>query len=271
MAKWLRVNSNIDSHPKFVAAGFWGQTVVLALWRLAKEFDRYDGDITQFFNMEYLSTFLRYNDLEHIAEGMDDALTSGLVEKQEGHFFLHDWQTFQREARNYDRVKAWRERQKESVSTVIRNVPDNVTGDNSNRTEQNNTTIACAEKPRPRVPSKKASEATELLRYYHDQMVEKHNIKPVLAFGGKDHAIAKLVVNGRGLDEAKALVDAYLKLDGDIEAEGWPWALMPSRAGKLQKGRKAEARLLTADEQAALDPERAEQLQEFRKRYEGKK
>jgi hypothetical protein len=73
-----------------------------------------------------------------------------------------------------------------------------------------------------------------LLRYYYDQMVARHGVKPVVAFGGRDHAIATTVLRGRTLDDAKKLVDAYLDENGKVREEGWPWSWLPGRAAKLQ-------------------------------------
>jgi len=95
-----------------------------------------------------------------------------------------------------------------------------------------------AQKPRsPRKPSGKSKEAVELLQYYHDEMVRRHGIKPALAFGGKDLSTSKVLLSGRPLAAAKALVDAYLDQRGDVEREGWPWAWLPSKLNKLQAQR----------------------------------
>lgn len=146
MGKWYRCDSNASNHPKFIRAGFFGGSLVRICWEIAKEFDCVDGDITSFWQADFLGARSRLerepNGQELISVAMSKAIESGLIFEKEGRFFIHDWNEYQMD-NGAVRQKRYRAKRKDaekidnskSVTSPLHNVTSprvTVTPDNDN-------------------------------------------------------------------------------------------------------------------------------------------
>lgn len=135
MGKWYRADAAHPLHPKFVQAGHWGGSITRATWRIAKMFDRDDGDITPWWGPAFLIPYANMGDLpdcmELAAQGMAKALEAGLVVEAGGSYYVHGWEEHQ-PVSSTARVKAHRARKgkpahNETVTPVSGGVSRNVT------------------------------------------------------------------------------------------------------------------------------------------------
>lgn len=157
MGKWLRVDANWRQHPKARKAGFWGQVVTAAAWEIAKAFDRPAGEITQWWDAEYLAEWTRFDrskcgaGMPDIERGMRKAEDAGFIERADGKVFVHDFDEYQRDPGAAARKRKSRESKMSRVTDVTRDGCDvtmprvtsqNVTqrdGTERDGTEQNRT------------------------------------------------------------------------------------------------------------------------------------
>lgn len=113
--QWIRVDANLDDHPKAVDAGFWGVVAVQVVWRLIKRHgDR--GRLSAKYVTERHLRHVTRCDAEtalRLLSGVEDAIRSGfLVKDEDGHIEAHGWDEVQWDSTHAKRQRDYRERQK---------------------------------------------------------------------------------------------------------------------------------------------------------------
>jgi|WetSurMetagenome_2_1015567.scaffolds.fasta_scaffold19786_4 hypothetical protein len=124
MAVWVKCDANHRHHRKFLRAGFWASVVVEEAWRIAAEFGCFDGDITQHWDVEYLSHVLQVldEDLFRVEPAMQRAVDVGLIDVVDGRVLIHGWESRQSAitrgaSSSTERVRRFRDRQRAGTTT----------------------------------------------------------------------------------------------------------------------------------------------------------
>ena len=114
MGKWLRLDAQHSSHPKFEDAGHWGWSVALAAWCIAKAYDCYDGEISKWWRPKSLARWMcmepSVEGLECVSKGMVAALQARLVVQRDDGVYIHGWTEYQRDHTAAERAKRYRDK-----------------------------------------------------------------------------------------------------------------------------------------------------------------
>ena len=132
MAKWMRLDCMWRRHPKHKRAGSIGRDVTAAIWEIAKTFDVSDGDITKYWDAEYIADWLDYDDaydISRVPSAMDKVLEVGSIECNDGRYYIHNWTEYQRRAGKSERQAKYREKQRLQASTCRQKSLQASTGD----------------------------------------------------------------------------------------------------------------------------------------------
>lgn len=138
---WYKEWANSDSHPKIVAAGFWGATVFRALCRTSAEFDLNGRIPPQYMTEAYLAHRLQlapeFDSLDPddatpatvVQRGLGSAVAAGLLVRDGSVFVIDGWGERQTSATgggksNTERSRAFRSRQKEPATAPQRPATD---------------------------------------------------------------------------------------------------------------------------------------------------
>lgn len=76
-----------------------------------------------------------------------------------------------------------------------------------------------------------------LLQHYREECKRQHGVLPAIDFAGSALNHALTVLHDRSLEAARAIVTAYLALEGDVAKAGWPIGWLPSRVAQLEQAR----------------------------------
>jgi len=110
---WIKVDAELDSHPLIVKVGFWGTTVIQAVWRMCKKHGSRGVLSRHFWDAEYIAktlTAMEYQD--KIQEGMDAIVSAGMITIQEdGRIKIENWSKHQIDMTNRDRQQKHRDKQ----------------------------------------------------------------------------------------------------------------------------------------------------------------
>lgn len=166
MKLFVKVDANFDAHPRSRRAGLEGRDVIQLAWRLAKRFGRSDGDITNLWDVDYLSEEGGFPP-GFASRGMASCEVVGFVELVGGKVFIHDWMEEQGDQREQWAEQKRRQRERRVARTfadspacpadVRKCPPDKIR-------EEKKDTLAGARSPSPACTSGTAKETAETAR-----------------------------------------------------------------------------------------------------------
>lgn len=128
--EWIKEWTDSDTHPKMVAAGFWGREVFRCLCRLSGYRDL-GGEIpTAFLDGGFLANYLGVpgpDAAANCAQGVRACITSGLLISKKGRALIKSWEDRQpSQSKDALRKRELRERRPSGVPTLSRPRPKNV-------------------------------------------------------------------------------------------------------------------------------------------------
>lgn len=162
--QWIRVDANLDDHPKSVEAGFWGVCVVQVVWRMIKRHgDRghLDG---KYVTERHLRHVTRCDDATaaRLVRGLSEAAAAGfLVINGDGSIDAHGWDDVQWDSTHAERQRKYRERKMQrdggdesrDAVTHVTGTPPHPTPPQPHPTEQKGS--LCPSPPAPVTPTRK--------------------------------------------------------------------------------------------------------------------